>query len=274
MARFLAKIFGWERNTKMKPKVITKKLLSPVLARIGTVEKKEWLLQMPPYTTALPFLPLPFDSLLLGSRPHTPRSHVDWNVRLLKSAWRRWLPACSGTLNKRIHSAECVPVVMSSSTFPDRVIAHKLIQSNLWGGAQSSAKKVKVWLKKLRWIWISSVSFLTWSQIALEIGTDFASDHQSVEMHSQWIHVPLRQTFVSSSVHAPQPSCAQMSHWFWPIAQLKPIIIHFSVVVFLFFFLHCVIRNYARLNLVVFVMKDEFLKTHWYGTLTIPQYFI
>lgn len=91
----------------MKPKPVKKNLVSPVLARIDTVEKKEWLLQMPLSTTALPFLPLPFDSRLSGSRPHTTHSHVDWNVRLLKSAWRHWLPACSGTFNKRIHSTEC-----------------------------------------------------------------------------------------------------------------------------------------------------------------------
>lgn len=39
-------------------------------------------------------------------------------------------------------------------------------------------------------------------------------------------------------------------------------------------FLHYIIHNYARLHLVMFVMKSKCLKTHRYGSLTIPQYFI
>lgn len=41
-----------------------------------------------------------------------------------------------------------------------------------------------------------------------------------------------------------------------------------------FFFLHYIKHNYARLHLVMFVMKSKCLKTHRYGTLTIPQYLI
>lgn len=79
-------------------------LSSITAAKAKNSAEKKKKLQKPLYTSAL--YPSPSDLQPLGIRPHTVgTSYVDWNVRLLKSAWHRLFPVHpSRIFNKRICS--------------------------------------------------------------------------------------------------------------------------------------------------------------------------